>query len=94
MRFLICSVHTYLNITDTERSSVEEPLLQISLLLSLWLSFAAPGLEPLGDLAIQLLATFLAIRLFQFLKREWANHLRIMKENRLSISTFEADLLG
>lgn len=94
MIFLICSVYTYLNITDTERSSIEEPLLQIGLLLSLWLSFAAPGLEPLGDLAIQLLTTFLAIRLIQFLKREWANRQRIMKENRLSISTFEADLLG
>lgn len=94
MIFLVGSVFSYLAIVDKNRVTLERPSLQISLLLSLWLSFAAPGLEPLGDLAIQIMTTFLAIRLFQLLRRELAIQLKIMREKRLSISTFKADLLG
>jgi hypothetical protein len=94
MILLICSAYSYLNIINKKRSSLEEPLVQIGLLISLWLSFAAPGLEPLGDLAIQLITTFLTIRLFQFVKRELERRLKNMNKNRFSSSTFEADLLG
>lgn len=65
--FLLLASVIYLNTFHTLKFSNSNLLLVLTL-VSAWLSYPSSGLEPIGDLAIEVLTVILGIRFFQLIR--------------------------
>lgn len=67
--FLFLASLFYL-IRFSQQDDLDSRIILCLTVMSLWLSFPSPGLEPLGDLAIEVLTVILGVRFIQLIKQD------------------------